>query len=193
MDDVSLHQAPTIRDRFVAALTRDDETAAQRLAPLLDGPESLDQQRTEAWALLTASAHWVASALDAAGIPDSDETPITDSETAFQRAQHLDAQLWKLNQKPGRHDAIAFLVEAAKRAYYRGADLGPVPGGRLASFRAPGAEPNIPHTVEADPEDLRAIGSELGETLRRYGALGLGQSTGEALAAFDATELAADY
>jgi hypothetical protein len=175
MRDEAIFEGATLRDRFVAAVARDDETVAQRLAPFEDSPEDLGSQRDEAWKLLTAGVHWAALALRSAGVEGTDAGRIGDSEQAFQRGQHLDAQLWKLSQLPGFHDGVALLVDAVKRACYHAAELGPIPGGRLGSFRTMHGEPNLTETVGIRPDDLRAIGSDLGEALRWYGELGLGR------------------
>lgn len=177
----SLFQGATVRDRFVAAVARNDETVAQRLMPSLPGPEDPHDQRDEAWGLLSASAHWAAEALASVGITGTDASPIRDSDTAFERAQHLDRQLWQLSQRPGFSDAVALLVESVKRACYRGAELGPFPGGRLGSIVAPGDSPRIVEPVEPSLDDLRAIGSDLGDALSWYGKLGLGDAIDEAM------------
>lgn len=179
VDDHS--QGATVRDRFVAAVARGEELAAQRLAPTLPGSEDLHAQRDEAWDLLSAGVHWAADALKSVDIANTDTSSIRDSDAAFRRAQHLDGQLWQLGQRPGFHDAVALLVESMKRACYRGAELGPIPGGRLARVVAPGQLPHIVHPVEPDPEDLRAIGSDSGEALHRYAELGLGDAIEEAM------------
>jgi hypothetical protein len=182
MADESIFMGSTLRERFAAAIGESDETLKQQLKPLIAQEESPKEQRDEAWRFLTAVAGWVADALAAGGVTDSDRSEIRDAEAAFERAQHLDAQLWKLNKQPGQHDQLAFMVEAAKSAYYHGADLGPVQGGGLGSFREPGGAIAITPTVEPRSEDLQAIGSEAGEVLRRYGEFGLGQPAVEALA-----------
>lgn len=177
----NLFQGATVRDRFVSAVARNDETAAQRLTSSLPGPEDPHAQRDEAWELLSADVQWAAEALKSVGITGTDASPIRDSDTAFERAQHLDRQLWQLGQRPGFHDAVALLVESVKRACYRGAELGPIPGGRRGSFVAPGDSPRIVEPVEPDLEDLRGIGSDSGEALRWYAELGLGDAADEAI------------
>ena len=182
----SLFEGATIRDRFVAAVSQDDEALARHLMRVVEDlpdVEDLDAQREEAWALLTAGAGWAARAFDSVDVPGTSTAPISDSEAAFDRAQHLDSQLWALSQQSGFHDRVALLVDAVKRACYRGADLGPIPGGRLGSFAAPGSRPNLVEEIEPDPEDLRAIGSDLGEALRLFGRLELGDPIKEAEAA----------
>jgi hypothetical protein len=179
----SLFQGATLRDRFVAAVARDDETAAHLLTPTAGGPEDPNAQRNDAWKLLTAGARWAGAALDSIGLTGTSTAPIRDSEAAFQRAQHLDRKLWELSQQGGFHDREALLVESVKRACYRGADLGPIPGGRLASLKSPGGPPRVILPVDAHPEDLQAIGSDLGEALRRLADLGLGDPVQEAIAA----------
>jgi hypothetical protein len=180
MADENLYLGPTVLDRFVAATSRDDENEAQRLAQLAPGPEDLDIQRAEAWSLLSAGNGWAARALDSVGISDTNDRPVHDPEAAFERAQHLDQQLWKLNQESGSHDAVALLVERVKQACYLGAELGPVVGGLISSFRQSGSEPAVSATREPDPKDLQAIGSELGEALRRLGELELADPIKEA-------------
>ena len=125
----SLFLGATLRDRFVAAATRDDEGAARRLTPFLNGSTGLDSQRDEAWELLSAGSRWAARALQSVGVEGSDETPVRHSQAAFDRAQHLETQSWQLSQMPGFHDAVALLVDAVRRACYAGADLGPIQGG----------------------------------------------------------------
>jgi hypothetical protein len=161
----------TLRDRFVAAAARDDETAAHRLAPLTDERDDVTAQRNDAWALLSTGAEWAARALRAAGVNDTDQTPVTDSETAFQRAQHLEQQLFTLSQMPGFHDREALLVDAVKRACYAAAELGPIQGGRLAAFSR---GPAVVREVAPAPVDLQEVGSEMGEALHRLAELGLG-------------------
>jgi hypothetical protein len=160
----SLFTGATIRDRFVAGASRDDETTAQRLAACLPGDDNLEDQRDEAWRLLSAGGSWAAEALETAGVDGTNASAIRDSDAAFDRGQHLDRQLWHLSQVAGYHDAVALLVDAVKRACYRAAELGPIRGGRLASF-GPG---HIVEDVAPDPHDLQAIGTDLGEALRWY-------------------------
>ncbi|MGH2880907.1 MAG: hypothetical protein ACRDK4_15025 [Solirubrobacteraceae bacterium] len=173
MVDDSLFLGGTMRDRFLAVVAHDNETAAQRLAQLADGPEDLGEQRDEAWRLLSEGARWAAQALNSVGITGTDDTPIGDADAAFNRAQHLDEQLFKLGQI-GRHDRVALLVDAVKRACYHGADLGPLPGGRLGSFRAPGERPSVVVGIEPHSADLQDVGGALGEALLRVGELHLG-------------------
>ncbi len=161
----------TLRDRFVAAAARDDETAAQRLGPLADASDDLAAQRNDAWALLSTGVEWAARTLESAGVAGTDQAPIHDSESAFQRAQHLEQQLFTLSQVPGFHDREAMLVDAVKRACYAAAELGPIQGGRLAAFSR---GPAVVREVEPAPTDLQEVGSDLGDALRRFAELGLG-------------------
>src|ERR1700693_3877529 len=174
MADESLYLGGTIRERFIAVVTQHDETAAKRLEPLIDGPEDLRRQREEAWDLLSEGARWAAKALTSAGVDGTDASPIRDADAASNRAQHLDVQLLKLSQLDRYNDAVALLVDSVKRACYHGADLGPLPGGRLASFRAPGEELKASAEIEPHATDLQAIGGELGEALLRLNELHLG-------------------
>ncbi len=155
----------------MAAATRDDETPAERLAPLTDEPDDLTAQRNDAWALLSTGVGWAARALTSAGVNGTDQTPMSDSETAFQRAQRLEQQLFTLSQVPGFHDREALLVDAIKRACYAAAELGPLQGGRLAAFSR---GPAVVREVTPAPADLQEVGSDLGEALRRLAELGLG-------------------
>lgn len=171
MSAESLVNGATLRERFVAAATRDDESAAQQLASLCNGAASPNAQRDEAWAFLTAGGRWASRALASAGVPGTDDGPVRDSEAAFGRAQHLETKSWELSQVPGLHDAVALLIDAVRRACYAGADLGPIQGGRLAAIRAPGGKiPMVPQ-VAPQPVDLQDIGSNIGEALRRYANL----------------------
>ncbi len=111
----------TLRDRFVAAATRNDQAAAQRLGSLVDGHDDLDVQRQDAWSVLSTGVQWAARALQAAGVSGTDETPIRDSEAAFARAQHLGRQLFTLSQLPEFHDREALLVDSIKNACYAAA------------------------------------------------------------------------
>ena len=86
----------TLRDRFVATATRDDQAAAQRLSSLVDGHDDLAAQREDAWSVLSTAIRWAARALEHAGVSGTDDTPIRDSEAAFARAQHLERQLFAL-------------------------------------------------------------------------------------------------
>jgi hypothetical protein len=175
MADESLYLGGTIRGRFIAAVTQHDETAAQRLDPLIDGPEDLRSQREEAWDLLSEGAKWAAKALTSVGVDGTDASPIRDADAAFNRAQHLDEQLLKLSQLDRYNDAVALLVDSVKQACYHGADLGPERGGRISSVRASGEELNVSsEEIAPHPMDLQAIGGALGEALRRLGDLRLG-------------------
>lgn len=173
MADESLFLGGTIRDRFLAVVTRHDETGAQRLAGLADGPEDLHEQREEAWNLLSEGVRWAGQALRSVGITDTDDAPIRDADAAFNRAQHLDSQLLKLGQR-GRHDRVALLVDSVKRACYHGANLGPLLGGRIGSIRASGEDLKASSTVEPHSADLQDVGGMLGEALLRLGELHLG-------------------
>jgi hypothetical protein len=172
MADEALYLDGTLLDRFVAAIGRDDENLAQRLASLAPGPENLDLQRDEAWTLLSAGTEWAARALNFAGVPGTNQQPIRDSDEAFERAQHLDGQLWKLSQQGAANDAVALVVEKVKQACYAGADLGPLVGGLISRVRTETAN-GISVGREPNPADLQAIGSELGDALRRLGELRL--------------------
>ena len=66
----------TLRDRFVAAAARDDETAAQRLGPLADASDDLAAQRNDAWALLSTGVEWAARTLESAGVAGTGRAPI---------------------------------------------------------------------------------------------------------------------
>jgi hypothetical protein len=174
MADESIYMGATLRDRFLAAVTQGRETATQRLTPVAEGAEDLRQQREEAWRLLSEGVRWAAKALASVGIDGTDEKPIHDPDAAFDRAQHLDAQVLKLSQLDQYHDAVALLVDAVKRACYHGADLGPLPGGRTSSFRGPGEGIKVVTEIEPNLTDLQEIGSALGEALARLGDLQLG-------------------
>jgi hypothetical protein len=179
MADESLYQGATLLDRFVAAIGRDDENAAQALSEVAPGPEDLDLQRDEAWTLLSAASTWAARALESAGIAGTNDQPVRDSDAAFERAQHLDGQLWKLSQQGGSYDAVALLVERVKHALYLGADLGPLVGGLISTVQS-GTQPRgVVVDREPDPADLQAIGSELGDALRRLGELSLADPIAE--------------
>lgn len=164
----------TLRDRFVAAATRGDEAAAQRLSSLLDDHGDLVAQREDAWAVLSTAIQWAARALASAGVTGTDETPIRDSETAFARAQHLERQLFALSQLPEFHDREALLVDSIKQACYAAAELGPTQGGRLSAVG------RVVRDVEPVPADLQEIGSDVGEALYRLDELGLGDIVTEA-------------
>jgi hypothetical protein len=174
MADESLYLGGTIRERFIAAVAQHDETVAQRLEPLVDGPEDLRRQREEAWDLLSEGVRWAAKALTSVAVDGTDASPIRDADAAFNRAQHLDEQLLKLSQLDRFNDAAALLVDSVKRACYRGADLGPLSAGRLGSLRAPGEDLKATAEIEPHATDLQAIGGELGEALLRLDELHLG-------------------
>jgi hypothetical protein len=73
------------------------------------GPRGRDGQRTRLVPTLSAASRWAAVSLDSAGIGATDNTPVRDPDAAFERAQHLDQQLWTLSQEPGSHGAVALL------------------------------------------------------------------------------------
>ena len=171
----------TLRDRFVAAATRSDEAAAQRLSSLVDGHDDLAAQREDAWSVLSTAIRWAARALESAGVSGTDETPIRDSEAAFARAQHLERQLFALSQLPEFHDREALLVDAIKHACYAAAELGPIQGGRLSAVG------RVASQVEPAPADLQEIGNDVGEALYRLDELGLGDIVAEASKALATT------
>lgn len=173
----------TLRGRFIAAATRRDETAAQRLSLLVDGEEDLAAQREDAWVILSAGIQWAARALASSGVTGTDETPIQDSEDAFGRAQHLERQLFTLSQLPGFHDREALLVDSIKRACYAAAELGPIQGGRLATF---GRTPSVVAQVDPGLADLQEVGGDVGDALQRLDELGLGDIVTEASKALTA-------
>ena len=170
----------TLRDRFIAAATRDDQSAAQRLSALVDGHDDLIAQREDAWAVLSTGIQWAARALQKAGVNGTDDTPIRDSEAAFARAQHLGRQLFALSQLPEYHDREALLVDAIKQACYAAAELGPIQGGRPSLVRHPTSEPSTPPEVSPRESDLREVGGDVGEALYHLGELGLGDIVTEA-------------
>jgi hypothetical protein len=98
---------------------------------------------------------------------------VRDADAAFERAQHLDEQLWKLSQQRESNDGIALIVERVKQACYLGADLGPLIGGLLSSA-------GMTRQVEPDPAALQAIGSDAGDALRRLSELRLADPVEEA-------------
>lgn len=166
--DEQIYLHATLRERFVAAAARDDEAVTQRLQPLIEDDEAPVQQREDAWRLLSSGVQWAARALFAAGLPDITVARVGDSEAAFTQAQRLEQQLFALSQLRDRsHDREALVVDAVKRACYAGAELGPVPGGRLA---VPGS---IVNEVAPGEAYLQEVGSDLGEALRRLNGLGL--------------------
>jgi hypothetical protein len=187
MADETLFQGGTLRELFIAAVSRYDETIAQRLEPFVTGPTDLHAQRDEAWRLLSAGGVWAARALSSVGIDGTSERPIGDSDAAFERAQHLDSQLWKLGQQTGFNDAVALLVESVKLACYHGADLGPQIGGLISTPSALGTPTAILREREPDPTDLQAIGSNLGDALRRLSQRNLGDAVQEATAVLSQT------
>lgn len=164
----SIFLGATLRDRFLAAATLRDETAAQRLSGFADGPQDLRAQREEAWVLLSRGIYWAALALEAGGVSGAEASPIGSSDAAFERAQHFETQLFALSQVPGFHDREAMVVDAVKQACYAGAELGPIKGGRLAAFGGG----NVVEESEPAERDLQEIGSKLGEALRWLGELG---------------------
>jgi hypothetical protein len=164
----------TLRDRFVAAATRDDQAAAQRLSSLVDGHDGLAAQREDAWSVLSTAIRWAARALEHAGVSGTDDTPIRDSEAAFARAQHLERQLFALSQLPDYHDREALLVDSIQHACYAAAELGPIQGGRLSAVG------RIAQPVQPAPADLQEIGNDAGEALYRLDELGLGDIVTEA-------------
>jgi hypothetical protein len=183
--DESLYLGGTIRDRFLAVVAQGGgETAAQRLGSLTEGPEGLHEQREEAWRLLSEGVKWAAKALSSVGIDGTDETFVRDADGAFNLAQHLDAQLLRLSQLGTYNDAVALLVDSVKQACYHAADLGPLPGGRLGSFRAPGEELKAIPSIEPHETDLQAVGGALGEALVRLGERHLGDPVEIASAIF---------
>lgn len=177
MSEEQIFVGATLRDRFIAAATDNDETAAQRLSGVVENSEDLTTQRDDAWSVLTEGIRWAARALESAGVTATDITPIRDSEAAFERGQHLEGQLFALSQVPGFHDREAGLVDAIKRACYAAAELGPIPGGRLGSF---GRGPSLVHEVEPAPSDLQEVGTDAGDALRLLHDLGLGDVDTEA-------------
>lgn len=173
--DEQIYLNATLRERFVAAATRDSEAAAQRLEALIQADETPVMQLEEAWRLLSAGVEWADRALSAAGLPETAATTIRDSEAAFTQAQQLEQRLFSLSQLRDRsHDLEALVVDAVKRACYAGAELGPIPGGRLA---IPGS---IVSTIAPSEKYLQEVGSDLGEALRRLSGLGLADLVGEA-------------
>lgn len=165
----SIFLGATLRDRFLAAATSRDETAAQRLTGFAEGPQNLRAQREEAWALLSRGASWAALALEAGGVTGTEVGPIGSSDAAFERAQHFEGQLFALSQIPGFHDREAMVVDAVKQACYAGAELGPIKGGRLAAFGGG----HVVEESEPTEHDLQEIGSKLGEALHWLEELGL--------------------
>lgn len=76
--------------------------------------------------------------------------------------------------------ATARLVDAVKQACYVAAELGPIQGGRLGSFRQPADGTAIVPEVAPQEVDLQDVGSQLGEALYRLNELGLGDIVTEA-------------
>jgi|HubBroStandDraft_1064217.scaffolds.fasta_scaffold129400_1 hypothetical protein len=167
----------TLRGSLIAAATRADMIATARLDALLSREdEDLFAQREEAWTALTVGVQWAARALDSVGVGGTDTTPIRDSSAAFARGQHLSAQQFKLSQLQGCHDRPALLVDAVKQACYAAAELGPIQGGRLATFD----RSHVVDDVAPQEADLLEVGGQLGEALYRLNELGLGDIVTEA-------------
>ncbi len=178
----------TLRGFFIAAATRDDAVAAERLDPLVhDENEDVFAQREEAWTALSVGIEWAAKALDSVGVDGTDTTLIRDSEAAFVRGQHLGEQLFKLSQLQGFHDRPALLVDAVKQACYAAAELGPTQGGRLSSVRRATDRPRVAPEVTPRETDLQELGSQLGKALYRLNELGLGDIVTEASRALGAS------
>jgi hypothetical protein len=83
---------------------------------------------------------------------------LSDSELAFAELQavvglQLDATREKVQQA---------VIEALERATDR---LGPLPGGRSATVRAPGGKPNVVETVSPSLDDLTAIAAAAGAAI----------------------------
>lgn len=96
---------------------------------------------------------------------DRDPRPIVDGDSAF-------AELQPAHGVPVRREATA-IKRAAVAALELATDrLGPLPGGRLGSFRAPGQAPKL-------VQDVRPTGSELIDMARLSGeAVGAAATTG---------------
>jgi hypothetical protein len=174
----------TVSDRFLATVAHRDRELAHELEPLVGVGESLDDQREDAWRLLSEGVKWAAKALDSVGVRGTDTSPIGDSEAAFNRGQHLDAQVFKLSQLPQRNDRVALLVDAVKQACYSGANLGPLLGGGISAVRTLDEEPAVSPPVQPQSADLQAIGDAIGEALLRLGELRLGDPAKIAISVF---------
>lgn len=88
-------------------------------------------------------------------------TPPPELRTSDEAFQELQAVVG-LHLDPPRERIQEALVRALERATDR---LGPIPGGRLGSFRAPGEQPNIVEGVEPTPSDLAEIARASGEAV----------------------------
>lgn len=79
----------TLRDRLIAAATRDDEGAAVRLDALLHGEnEDPIAQREEAWTALSVAIHWAARALKTVGVVEAQRLDARGSASALVAAAH---------------------------------------------------------------------------------------------------------
>lgn len=179
MSDDAASAGTTLGDGLVGTIAHVDPAAAQDLKQVIEPNAALVTQRDQAWELLSAAVQWAAKALEQVGVEGTDATPVRDSDSAFAHAQDLEQQSYELTQKAGFHDEVALLVDAVRRACYTGADLGPIPGGRIGSFARPGDAAAIVYEVEPSPVDLQQIGSSIGEALLRFQELGLGDAVAE--------------
>lgn len=144
------HAGSLVLDAFLDAVV-DVAPEAEAEADLARSryPGGVDERRL-AGHCLTAAARALRSSLE----QDREPRPIEHGEAAFFELQavmpmHLDAPREKIQRA---------LVTALKRAVEH---LGPVPGGRLASFRGP-AGPNVVEEVHPTTEDLEFIAHHSG-------------------------------
>ena len=173
MADEALYLDGTLLDRFVAAIGRGDENLAQRLASLAPGPENLDLQRDEAWTLLSAGTLWAAARAEL-GRGCSDQSAAAPRlRRSLRRARR--PSMVSCGNSVSRARRM-MLSHSSWRRSSRLATRAPTSARSSAvSSHACGPRPPTGISVgrEPNPADLQAIGSELGDALRRLGELRL--------------------
>jgi hypothetical protein len=91
--------------------------------------------------------------------------PIVDGDSAFAELQPAHGVPVSKQGSPVKKAAVAALELAADR-------LGPLPGGRLGSFRAPGQSPRVVNEVRATSSELLEMAQLSGEAVGAAAATG---------------------
>lgn len=94
---------------------------------------------------------------------DGEPRPIVDGDSAFAELEPAAGALARMGQVPVKQAAVAALDLAVER-------LGPLPGGRLGSVRAPGAVPVIVEGRGPTGSDLVEMTRSAGEAVGAAGA-----------------------
>ena len=144
----------TVLDAFIEAII---DSGAPNGAEVREARDGFGGAASEA-ELAGRCVTMAALALRRAVGNESDPRPVLDGDSAFAEYVPASGAMVRVGQVPVKNAAIAALDLAVER-------LGPLPGGRLGSLRAPGAPPVIVHNQTPSGSELTQMARFAGEAV----------------------------